>query len=69
MNGVIALGIGVSILGVAAFAIISLSQSWAAVGSWLGGLGVVGIMAWSLVPTALAGIGGWFVLRRATPRG
>lgn len=39
-----------------------------AIGSWLTGTPVLGIFAWTLVPTAVFGVVGYLLLRRATPR-
>jgi hypothetical protein len=69
MNGIIVLGIGVALIALVAFAVISLSQSWGAVGQWFVDSGPVGILAWSLIPTAVSAVGGYLVLRRATPKG
>jgi hypothetical protein len=57
-----------ALLLVGAIALITYTDSWPAVGEFLTGTGALGLAAWLLVPTALAGIAGFFVLRRATPR-
>ena len=49
-------------------ALATLTGSWGLVGSWFVTNGVVGVASWMLVPTALAAISGFFILRRATPR-
>ncbi len=67
-NGLLVLGGVFALVVVAAIGLITLSQSWPAVGSWLASAGPVGIVAWLLVPTVVAAIAGFFVLRRATPR-
>jgi hypothetical protein len=54
------------LLGLAA--LVTLTDNWLAVWNWLLGAGALGVVVWSLVPTALAAITGFFVLRRATPR-
>ena len=54
------------ILGLVVLA--TMSGSWTAVGAWLGAAGFSGLVAWSLIPTTLAAIGGFFLLRKATPR-
>ena len=56
----------VLLVGLAALA--TFTQSWPAVGEWLVENGANGVILWSLVPTVLAGVTGYFVLRRATPR-
>jgi hypothetical protein len=58
--------LGVAI--VAAIAVIALSHSWDAVGGWLSQAGSFGLVLWSLVPTAIAAVAGFLVLRRATPK-
>ncbi len=50
-------------------ALVTFTNSWAAVGEWFVGTGYIGVYAWSLVPTAVAAVGGYLVLRRATPQG
>ena len=42
--------------------------TWPAVGQFFVTYQAIGTALWLLVPTALAGIGGYFILRRATPR-
>lgn len=46
----------------------TLSGSWPAVGDWLVRNGPSGLVAWSLLPTALAAVAGYLVLRKATAR-
>jgi hypothetical protein len=43
------------------------SQGAQGVGAWFAANDAVGIVLWSLVPTALAAVAGCAVLRRATP--
>ncbi len=57
-----------AVLLVGAIALITVTASWPAVGEFLFSSGMLSLAAWLLVPTALAGIAGFFVLRRATPR-
>lgn len=54
------------LLGLAALT--TFTGSWPAVGAWFVASGVVGVASWTLVPTALAAIVGFLILRRATPR-
>jgi hypothetical protein len=49
-------------------ALLTLSNGWIAFGTFFANAGWLGSYAWTLVPTALAAIAGFFVLRRATPR-
>lgn len=50
------------------FALVTYTNSWAAIGSWLASTGTTGLAVWSLLPTAVAGLAGFAVLRRATPK-
>jgi hypothetical protein len=67
-NGLLALGAVVAVLVVGGIAIITLSESWPGVGRWFTSAGSVGIVSWLLVPTVIAAVAAYFVLRRATPR-
>jgi hypothetical protein len=49
-------------------ALLTYTGSWGMVGEFFVTNQAQGVSAWLLVPTALAGIAGFFVLRRATPR-
>jgi len=49
-------------------ALLTYTGAWGQVGEFIATTKALGITAWLLVPTALAGIAGFFVLRRATPR-
>lgn len=49
-------------------ALLTLTSNWEAFGKFFADAGFVGGYAWSLVPTVLAAVAGFFVLRRATPR-
>jgi hypothetical protein len=61
------LGLGAVLVGLVA--LITLTETWTSVGRLLGEVGYTGGFALLLVPTALAAVGGWLILRRATPRG
>jgi len=67
-TGVTAFFIVVAAMLIALFALATFTDSWAAVGSTLVDLGVLGVAAWSLVLTAISGVAGFTLLRRATPR-
>lgn len=54
------------LLGIAA--LVSFVGSWTAVGEWFAANGSFGVTAWSLVPTVVAAIAGYFILLRATPK-
>lgn len=68
MNGILVAGAALVLVIVGAVALITLTSSWAAVGDWFVTSGPVGITAWLLLPTVLAGLAGFAVLGRATPR-
>ena len=48
--------------------LLTLTGTWGAFGEFFVANGWLGSYAWSLVPTAVAAIGGFFLLRGATPR-
>ena len=54
---------------VGAAALLTLTDNWEAFGTFFADAGFVGGYATSLVPTVIAAVAGFFVLRRATPRG
>ena len=49
-------------------ALLTSTESWGAVGEFFGRIGFAGGYALSLVPTLIAGIAGYLIMRRATPR-
>lgn len=57
-----------SILIMAAVALLTVSESWPAVGEFFGAAGFTGSYALSLVLSLAAGLAGYSILRRATPR-
>ena len=59
-------GLAFLLLGIGA--LLTLTESWPAVGAWFEANGFVGTFAWTLVPTAIAAITGYLVLRKATPK-
>jgi hypothetical protein len=59
--------IGLGLVGAAA--LLTLTGNWEAFGAFFADAGFIGGYATSLVPTVLAAVAGFFVLRRATPRG
>ncbi|MBX3087534.1 MAG: ABC transporter permease [Cryobacterium sp.] len=59
-----------AVIGVLALTVIVvpiLTRTTDAVGAWFVTTGTIGISAWLLVPTVIAGIAGMLILRRATP--
>jgi hypothetical protein len=69
MPGMLVFWISLALTLVGSVALITYTNSWPAVTSWLTAQGIAGIFLWLLVPTALAGLGGFLALRRATPKG
>jgi hypothetical protein len=67
-NGLYVLGAAFAVVLVGALALITFTKSWVAVGTWFAATGATGLVAWLLIPTALAAILGYLILRRATPR-
>lgn len=59
-------GLAFSIVGF--FGIVTVTNSWDAVGSWFLANGLVGTYAWTLVLTAFAALTGYLILQRATPK-
>jgi hypothetical protein len=68
MNGMIVFWTAAVFGVVGLVAIATYTNSWPAVGDWFAENGVVGVVTWSLVPTAIAAVTGFFVLRRATAK-
>jgi hypothetical protein len=66
-NGLVAYFLALGVLVVGAVAFFTYTDNWGLVGGFLG-QGALAVSAWTLVATALAGVTGYFVLRRATPR-
>ena len=66
--GMIVFFVGLPFLLVAIAGIATLTDGWPAIGAWFEGNGLVGTFAWSLVPTAIAAITGYFILSKATPK-
>jgi hypothetical protein len=67
-TGLVFFFIALGFLVVGLIALFTYTGTWYLVGDFFVGNGALGVSAWLLVPTALAGIAGFFVLRRATPR-
>lgn len=68
-NGMVVTWGVLGVLFVGGFALVSYVDAWPRVGEWLFTTGPLGLVAWTLVPTALFGIATWLVLRRAAPKG
>ena len=67
-NGMLALFGTLGLVLIAGIALVSFTNSWPAVGAWFDSNGPSGVIAWSLVPTVVAAVTGYFILRRATPK-
>ncbi|HRN29409.1 MAG TPA: ABC transporter permease [Terrimesophilobacter sp.] len=59
-------GLGFLIIGLIALA--TFTESWPQVWAWIFENGAIGIATWSIVPTVIAAVAGFLILRRATPR-
>ncbi|QNE47522.1 ABC transporter permease [Glaciihabitans sp. INWT7] len=68
-SGMVALFIGLGLVGVGIIALLILTDGWSAVGAFFAAAGLVGSVFLSLVVTAIAATAGYVVLRGATPRG
>lgn len=68
MNGMLVLFGGLTVLLLGSLALVAVTSSWPVVGAWFGANGAVGVVLWSLVPTTIAAVVGYAVLRRATPK-
>lgn len=66
-NGVLAFFAILGLAVVGGIALVTTTDRWPTIWSWFGSTGPLGIAAWSLVVTAIAGVAGYFILRRATP--
>ncbi|WP_066043457.1 hypothetical protein [Herbiconiux solani] len=69
VNGMLAFFATLGVVLVGAAVLITLGSGWPAVGAWFASTGAAGVVAWGLIPTAVAAVVGYLVLRRATPRG
>lgn len=68
INGMITFWAALLLFLVGLAALATYTNSWGAVGAWFMTNGTTGVIAWTIVPTALAALCGFFVLRRATPK-
>jgi hypothetical protein len=58
----------IAVVLLAAIAWFTLGHQWPAVGRWFTTSGPIGVTLWTIIPTLVFGVAGFFVLRRATPR-
>jgi hypothetical protein len=66
--GMILFFTALALIVVGFFGLVTVTNSWDAVGAWFIANGLLGTYAWSLVLTAIAAITGYLVLRKATPK-
>jgi len=67
-NGMYVFFAALTILVVGLVALTTFTENWPLVGEWFVANGAMGVALWSLVPTALAAITGFVLLRKATPK-
>ena len=67
-TGLVLFFIAIGALVVGGTALIAFTDSWGGIGGFFATSQAIGIALWSLVLTAIAGIAGYLVLRRTTPR-
>jgi len=69
LNGMLAFFLALAILIVGGIALVVSANAWADLFTTLGRMQPLDYVAWSFVPTIIAALGGFAVLRRATPKG
>jgi hypothetical protein len=67
-TGLVVFFVVLAIVLVGLVALATFTDSWGAVGNWFAHTTPFVIVLWTLVPTAIAGLAGFFILRRATPK-
>ncbi|MFC5928378.1 hypothetical protein D6T64_07140 [Cryobacterium melibiosiphilum] len=68
MPGMLVFWSSLVLLIVATVTVITFTSNWIPVSVWFGAQGIAGIFGWLLIPAAIAGVGGFLALRRATPK-
>ena len=68
ITGMVGFWVALGVVLVGGWALLSYTDSWGTIGAWVMASGAVGIAAQSLVLTALVALGGFAILRRATPK-
>jgi len=68
MRGMLILAFGAIALALGGVAIATFTESWPAIFEWFGSIGIVGVFTVVLGLAALFAVGGYLVIRRATPR-
>jgi len=61
--------LGLALVLIATLAIIGAANAWAELFTYLGSLAPLTFVAWSFVPTVIAALAAFAVIRRATPKG
>jgi hypothetical protein len=67
-NGLLVFGGVLLAIIVLAGLLIALLDAWSGFGAWIAANAPLGLSLWSLVPTAIFGVAGFFLLRGATPK-
>lgn len=67
--GMLVFGAAVAIVVLGLIALLTFSGSWGLVGEWFTANGALGAALWLFVPTVIAALCGFAILRRATPKG
>lgn len=67
-NGMYIFWAVLTLLVVGLVALATFTENWPAVGEWFVANGAMGVALWSLLPTALAALTGFVLLRKATPK-
>ena len=68
MRGMMILAFGAIAIALAFVAVATFADSWPAIFEWFGSIGIVGVFTVVLGLAAFFAIGGYLVVRRATPR-
>ena len=67
-NGMYVFWAVLTFLVIGLVALTTVTDSWPLVGEWFVANGPIGVALWSLLPTALAALTGFVLLRKATPK-
>ena len=67
-TGVTAFFLVLAVILIGLAALVTFTGNWPMVGDFFANAGFVGSFAWSFVPTAIAAVAGFLILRKATPR-
>lgn len=67
-NGMLVFSATLTLIVIGLVALVTLTGNWPLVGEWFVANGAIGVACWSLVPTAIAALAGYLLLRRATPK-